>query len=350
MATAEALDRLEAIRHPSLLTVAEAGRRNRRTVDGVLLALGAVVVGLAAVIASSATTQDRQVGHAIVTVLGWADAIWRGLFVAAIGLALLVVADVLLRRRWLLARDIAVALVVELGARDRARAARSCRTGFPSTGTCSRAGGFPSCESQGSTAVLVVAGPELVRPDPAACRRAHLRSPRSAPSRSVRRCRSAALAGLAFGLGGAALVRLAFGTAAGVPADRAHTRRAGARSARRRAIFARPSGSGSGRRSTSATTRAGSRSRFGCSGATRRTPSGSRAAGAQLAYRDPRRSVAVGRVEQVEHEALATLMAARAGVRVPEVVIARPGARGRRADRHARARHRAARGHAAPAT
>jgi len=41
-----------------------------------------------------------------------------------------------------------------------------------------------------------------------------------------------------------------------------------------------------------------------------------------LAYRDPPRSVAVGRLEQVEHEALATVMAAQAGVRVPEVVMA----------------------------
>ena len=44
-----------------------------------------------------------------------------------------------------------------------------------------------------------------------------------------------------------------------------------------------------------------------------------------LAYRDPRRSAPIGRLEQVEHEALATLMAAQAGVRVPEVVIAALG-------------------------
>ena len=44
-----------------------------------------------------------------------------------------------------------------------------------------------------------------------------------------------------------------------------------------------------------------------------------------LAYRDPPRSAPVGRLEQVEHEALATLMAAQAGVRVPEVVIAALG-------------------------
>ena len=44
-----------------------------------------------------------------------------------------------------------------------------------------------------------------------------------------------------------------------------------------------------------------------------------------LAYRDPPRSAPVGRLEQVEHEALATFMAAQAGVRVPEVVIAALG-------------------------
>src|SRR5262249_19229783 len=41
-----------------------------------------------------------------------------------------------------------------------------------------------------------------------------------------------------------------------------------------------------------------------------------------LTYRDPPRSAPIGRLEQVEHEALATLMAAQAGVRVPRVVTA----------------------------
>jgi uncharacterized membrane protein YbhN (UPF0104 family)/tRNA A-37 threonylcarbamoyl transferase component Bud32 len=47
-----------------------------------------------------------------------------------------------------------------------------------------------------------------------------------------------------------------------------------------------------------------------------------------LAYRDPPRSAPVGRLEQVEHEALATLMAAQAGVRVPEVLLAALGTGG----------------------
>ena len=60
----------------------------------------------------------------------------------------------------------------------------------------------------------------------------------------------------------------------------------------------------------------------------RRTRNGSRAAGGLLAYSDPPRSAPIGRLEQVEHEALATLMAAQAGVRVPEVVTAALGADG----------------------
>jgi tRNA A-37 threonylcarbamoyl transferase component Bud32 len=47
-----------------------------------------------------------------------------------------------------------------------------------------------------------------------------------------------------------------------------------------------------------------------------------------LAYRDPPRSAPIGRLEQVEHEALATMVAAQHGVRVPEVVVAALGLRG----------------------
>ena len=145
---------------------------------------------------------------------------------------------------------------------------------------------------------------------------------------------SAALAGLAFGLGGAALVRLAFGTAAGVPPTeqiRARARALGLETS----DSARPSGSGSGRPSTSATTRAGKPVAVRVLGRDAQDTQRLARRWRSLAYRDPGESVAVGRVEQVEHEALATMMAARAGVRVPEVVTAAPGLGRRRADRHA---------------
>ena len=322
MATAEALDRLEAIRHPSLLTVAEAGRRNRRTVDGVLLALGAVVVGLAAVIASSAMRQDRQVGHAIVTVLGWADAMWRGLFVAAIGLALLVVADVLLRRRWLLARDIAVALVVELGL-GIVLGGAIVSDWVPLEGHLLSRWGFPELRVAGITAILVVAGPELIRP----IRRLAVALIFLAAIGAVAlgaASPSAALAGLAFGLGGAALVRLAFGTAAGMPPTeqiRLELRALGLQTSdlcpaeRQRVGSAEYVGHDTSGKPVAV--RVLGRDAQDTQRFARRWRS--------LAYRDPRKSVAVGRVEQVEHEALATMMAARAGVRVPEVVIAAQG-------------------------
>ena len=55
-----------------LLTKTEPGRRNRRTIDSVALAVAAVVVGLSAVIASSAADHDLAVARALATVLGWA--------------------------------------------------------------------------------------------------------------------------------------------------------------------------------------------------------------------------------------------------------------------------------------
>jgi tRNA A-37 threonylcarbamoyl transferase component Bud32 len=47
-----------------------------------------------------------------------------------------------------------------------------------------------------------------------------------------------------------------------------------------------------------------------------------------LAYRDPPRSSPVGRLEQVEHEALTTLLATQVAVRVPEVVAVGMGPEG----------------------
>src|SRR5262249_9572572 len=48
----------------------------------------------------------------------------------------------------------------------------------------------------------------------------------------------------------------------------------------------------------------------------------------QLSYKDPPRSAPTGRLEQVEHHALATPRAAQAGARVPEIVPAALGSDG----------------------
>ena len=71
---------------PHLLTDYEVGRRNRRTVDAVLLGAMAVLTSLAATIAHSAPKQDEAVGQALVTMLGWAASLCRAAVVGALAL------------------------------------------------------------------------------------------------------------------------------------------------------------------------------------------------------------------------------------------------------------------------
>ncbi|MGH3083468.1 MAG: lysylphosphatidylglycerol synthase domain-containing protein [Gaiellaceae bacterium] len=302
---------------PALLAAAEPGRRNRRTIDGVVLAAGAIVTGLAAVIASSAHAQDEDVAEGLITVLGWAEVLWRFVFVSALALALVIVAVVLVRRRWLLARDLAAALLLLVGLGIvLGRIVES--DWFPLEPHLLSHWGFPELRLAAATAVIVVAGPELIQP---VRRLATWLVPLAALGTVALGAAlpSGVLGGLALGLGAAALVRLAFGTAAAVPpAEQV--------------------------RSALATLgvnvndlRIAERQRVGAAefvGHDANGPLNVRVLGRDaqdtqrlarrwrlLAYRDPPQSAPVGRREQVEHEAVATLMAAQAGVRVPEVVM-----------------------------
>ena len=90
----------------------EQGSRNRRTIDGVLAASAAAAVALGAVIARSAVEADEDVGQALATLLGWAPGLWRAVLVVTLALAIAVVVDAAVRRRWLLVRDLLVALLV----------------------------------------------------------------------------------------------------------------------------------------------------------------------------------------------------------------------------------------------
>jgi cell division protein FtsW (lipid II flippase) len=91
---------------------AEPSRRNRRTIDGVLVAATAVLAGLAAVVARSASDVDEEVGQAAGTVFGWAGGLWRATLLATLALALVILVDALVRRRWLLVRDLLLSLVL----------------------------------------------------------------------------------------------------------------------------------------------------------------------------------------------------------------------------------------------
>jgi uncharacterized membrane protein YbhN (UPF0104 family)/tRNA A-37 threonylcarbamoyl transferase component Bud32 len=273
------------------------------------------------VVASSAEEHDRGVAQAFQSLLAWADSLWRFAFVGFLALAILVFVDVLLHRRWNLARDVLLAAVLVVG------------LGFVLDGIVESDWlpveahllsnwGYPELRLATATAILVVAGPELVR-------WARLLAAWTVPFATVGAVvlgsglPSGALGALALGLGAGAVVRLVFGSAAGVPPTQevraalaalgvevddlapAPQQRVGyAEYAARDAkgpLKVRVLG-----RDAQDTERVARRWRL-------------------LAYRDPPRSAPIGRLEQVEHEGLALLMAGKAGVRVPDVVIAALG-------------------------
>jgi hypothetical protein len=148
-------------------------------------------------------------------VLGWAGALWRTAFFGLLGLAAVIVVDVLLRRRWDLARDLLVAAVGVVGmAVLLGRAVES--DWFPLKVHLLSRWGYPELRLAGATAVIVVVGPELVRTVRVV---ATWLVPLAALGEVVLGAAlpSGALAGLALGLGAGALARLIFGSAAGVP-------------------------------------------------------------------------------------------------------------------------------------
>ena len=308
-----------------LLAETEPGRRNRRTIDSVFLLLASVVLGLSAAVASAAPRQDHEVGDALRTVFGWAGGFWDAAFISALVLALAVVVDVLWRRRWDLVRDLLVAGVCLAGTAV-VLGGVVVSDWMPIELHILSRWSYPDLRLAAVMAVLVVVGPELVR---SVRLLAFWLVPLAALGAIVvdAALPSSVLAALALGLGAGSLVRLVFGTAAGVP------RVADVRSAlaslglRVNHLVALE------RQRVGAAEYAG---REGDGGPLKVRVLGRDAQDTQrlarwwrsLAYRDPPRSAAVGRLEQVEHEALATLMATQAGVRVPAVVTASLGPNG----------------------
>ena len=309
----------------ALLMPEEPGRRNRRTIDGIAAAAAAIVCGLAAVAAYAATDVDTEVGDAVVTVLGWAPTVWHTAFVAALALAAVVVAAVVARRRWQLARDLVVALVLaNVAGAVLARIVESGWVAFEAS-LFSR-WGFPELRLALVVAVLTVAGPVLTRTARAVAMSLVGLAAVGAVALDIAPP-SQALGGLALGLASGALVRLAFGSPAGVPpTQRVRAALTALGVDARDLVIAKQQRRGSAvyyghdadggplkvrvlSRDAQDTQRLARRWRL-------------------LSYRDPVRGAPVGRLEQAEHEALATLLAAQAGVRVPTVVTAGLGADG----------------------
>ena len=131
--------------------------------DGILVAATAALVGLQAVVARSAAATDEEIGQAFGTLLGWAAGLWRALLVVTLALAVVIVADAVVQRRWLLVRDLFIALLLAT--------AGACVLGrivdsdwLPLQADPLSHWGFPELRIACVVAVIAVAGPELVRP------------------------------------------------------------------------------------------------------------------------------------------------------------------------------------------
>ncbi len=302
----------------SLLTPAEPMRRNRRTIDATFLVLASLVTALAAVVAQSAPDADTEIAEALAAVFGWAPNLWRATLVLALAFALLIVGDILLRRRWVLARDVLLAIVAVAFVGSALGRIVDLEWWSQAEAHVFSNWGFPEFRLAGAVTVFAVAGPELVRP--ARVLSFWLVGVAGLGAMVLGTgLPSQVLGAIALGLGVAALVRLAFGSAAGVPS----TDRVRASLASLGVVV--------DSLKISERQRVGSAEYFGVSAdgsPTKVRVLGRDAQDTQrlvrrarlLAYRDPPRSAPIGRLEQVEHEALATLMAAQAGVRVPEVI------------------------------
>jgi hypothetical protein len=146
----------------TLLAPTEPGRRNRRPVDAAFLLFGAIVIGLTALAAASAEEQDDEVARAFKTVLAWADSAWRAAFVGLLAIALAIALEALLHRRWTLVRDLAVAVVLVVGAAFVLDGIVQSNW-LPVEPHLLSNWGYPELRLATATAIVVAAAPELAR-------------------------------------------------------------------------------------------------------------------------------------------------------------------------------------------
>jgi hypothetical protein len=289
-----------------------------------LLLFAAVVVGLSAAIAAAAPRMEREVGDALRTVFGWAGGFWDAAFICALAFAFAVVVDVLVRRRWDLACGLLVACLLVVGAAV-VLGGVVASDWLPIKVHILARWGYPEVRLSMATGVLVVVGPALVRP---ARVLAFWLVPLAALGAIVidAALLASALGALALGLAAGSIVRLVFGTIAGVPPVaevRSALESLGVHVGQLVPVARQRVGAAEYRADDDAgplKVRVLGRDAQDTQGIARWWRS--------LAYRDPPRSVTVGRLEQVQHEALATLMASQAGVRAPAIVTAARGPNG----------------------
>lgn len=299
-----------------LFAGADRGGRLRRPVDAVLVVAAAVLFVIASVVADAAEQDEPAAVEAAGTLLGWFDTGWRIGYAVLLGYGLIVVVAIVWTRRWRLGRDVAAALVAVLVV--AIPVGRAVRSEWPTVAGSlwGASDQFPAVRLAAGVALLTVAAPELTRAARLSAIWVALLGGIGALALGVG-YPSSVLGAFALALAVGGSTRLAFGTSRGFPSvDRVQA--------------------GLGELGIHvAAPRLAARQRPGSATFTARDSDGSplqvvvlgrdaqdtqRIANTwrSLAYREAAPDLATGRLHQVEHEALITLLAARAGVRAPE--------------------------------
>jgi glycosyltransferase 2 family protein len=301
-------------------TTDSAYARLRRPADGVVVLLAALLLVVASVIASVIGSDQQAVIDAAATLFSWMGAAWRALYAGALGYALLVLVVAALTRRWRITRDILIALALVYA--GGLLIGRTVMTSWPSLaeGIWSTSTHYPALRLGGMVAVLTVAGAELTRSARVLAFWLAALAGAAAVVLGIGYPASI-LGGLALGTAAAGIVRLAFGSTAGFPP----AGRVGAALTELDVDVTSLSVSPRQRAGTAtylATAADGTALRVVVLGRDAQDTQRLANHWRNLAYRDTGPDLAVGRLQQVEHESLITLWAARAGVTVPRVRVA----------------------------
>lgn len=291
----------------------------RRPLDGLLVLTAALLLIAASIVATDSETSERHALAAADTLLGWFGPGWHVLFTAMLGYGCLVLVVALVSRRWRLSRDMVVAVVSVLAV--GMPLARIVRSSWPTLveGPWTASSQYPGLRIAGVVAVLIVAGPGLTRTARLAGWWLVLLGSCGGVVLGIA-YPSSVIGGVTLGIAVAGSVRLVFGSTAGFPsASRVLTgldelglsvasvavaprQRAGAATYTGTDVDGRPLAVVVLGRDAQATQRLATAWR-------------------NLAYREGGPDLAAGRLHQVEHESLITLLADRAGVLVPQIRV-----------------------------
>jgi glycosyltransferase 2 family protein len=310
----------ESPRDHLLFTGEDSRGRLRRPVDGLLVLFAIALFATASVVASLSGVSEQQAVNAARTLLGWLADAWRVAYTSALLYACVVIVAALVTKRWRLSRDLLIAVVVVLVIGFPV--GRAARPDWPSLteGLWTASGQYPALRLAAAVAVLVVAGPELTR-------MARLVSLFVVVSGGLGAVvlgiayPSSILGGITLGFTVTGLVRLVFGSSAGFPTPArvlaGLTELGVATDKVTIADRQRP-----GSATYTAVTDSGTHLHAIVLGRDAQDIRRLSNAWQNLAYRDSGPGFATGRLQQVEHESLITLLAERAGVIVPRVLVA----------------------------